>query len=368
MSSQLKSGLLLLFGLLILCTVGVLSVDLFVAPRTYDDAHIKQLANDIDGLWDNEEDADLSASSELFRFNPNTITADEWRALGIEDKVVRSIVNYKEKGGKFYRKEDVLRIYGITKDDYLRLAPYIQVPSDRGDYYSRYGYASRASGDRAEASPIEINTADSATWTSLRGIGPVLASRIVKYREKLRGFTDVNQVSQVYGVSSETFEAILPFLLLDSTLVYPSFGPDKASTEEPRVLAPVNLNTADSAQLDALAGIGGYSARKITDYGEQLGGYYSMEQLKEVRGLRPENIERFSAHLWIDTSAIVKLDLNHASHAQLKSHLYISHSLADFIVSYRLKTPFVSVENIRKSFLVDESLYLKLRPYLTCQP
>jgi DNA uptake protein ComE-like DNA-binding protein len=67
----------------------------------------------------------------------------------------------------------------------------------------------------------------------------------------------------------------------------------------------------------------------------------------------------------LDTLLIVKVNLNRWTHAQLESHPYISKSLADFITTYRSRTPFQSITDLRKSFLVDTELYRKLRPYLT---
>lgn len=59
---------------------------------------------------------------------------------------------------------------------------------------------------------VEINTADTTELKRLRGIGSVLSARIVKYRGKIGGFTSVEQLRNIYGLSQETYEDILPHI------------------------------------------------------------------------------------------------------------------------------------------------------------
>jgi competence ComEA-like helix-hairpin-helix protein len=66
-----------------------------------------------------------------------------------------------------------------------------------------YGsYKSGKSGVRRRQVAIDINTADSAAWVALNGIGPGFAKRIITYREKLGGFYQVDQLKEVYGLDS----------------------------------------------------------------------------------------------------------------------------------------------------------------------
>lgn len=62
---------------------------------------------------------------------------------------------------------------------------------------------------------IDINAADSASWKQFRGIGPVLASRIIKFRNKLGGFVAVEQVAETYGLPDSVYRAIEPYLYLE---------------------------------------------------------------------------------------------------------------------------------------------------------
>ncbi len=64
---------------------------------------------------------------------------------------------------------------------------------------------------------IELNTADTTTLKQLRGIGSILSLRIIKYRKKIGGFTHKEQLKNIYGLSEETYQNILPHVWVDTT-------------------------------------------------------------------------------------------------------------------------------------------------------
>jgi competence protein ComEA len=120
---------------------------------------------------------DKLAHPVMFPFNPNNLTIQQWEQLGLSERQASVIKHYEAKGGKFYSKEDVKKIYAMTADDYKRLEPYIQVPE--------------AAFTAKKAGPgeiIELNSADSTKLMEIRGIGPSFAVRIVRYRGRLGGF------------------------------------------------------------------------------------------------------------------------------------------------------------------------------------
>jgi DNA uptake protein ComE-like DNA-binding protein len=62
---------------------------------------------------------------------------------------------------------------------------------------------------------IDINAADSAAWKQFRGIGSVLAGRIIKFRDKLGGFVAIEQVAETYGLPDSVYRAAVPYLYLE---------------------------------------------------------------------------------------------------------------------------------------------------------
>jgi DNA uptake protein ComE-like DNA-binding protein len=97
----------------------------------------------------------------------------------------------------------------------------------------------------------------------------------------------------------------------------------------------IELNSADSARLTAVRGIGPVISRNIVAYRRRLGGFVRKEQLREVRGITDENFNEISAQFFIDTAVIQKIDINFASANSLRSHPYFTGSMVERILRGR---------------------------------
>ncbi len=137
----------------------------------------------------------------LFDFDPNKLKLEGWLKLGLKPRQAAVVLNYLEKGGRFKSKDDLKKIYSINDDLYTKLEPYIKI--DKSSFQKHY-----YKNVKAPFKPIELNNADSASLTTIRGIGPVFASRIIKYRNLLGGYHSVQQLQEVYGIDSTKFESI----------------------------------------------------------------------------------------------------------------------------------------------------------------
>lgn len=206
-------------------------------------------------------------------FNPNKATREELISLGIPDKVVRTLINYRSKGGQFHRQEDLQRIYGLTDELYEKLAPYIRLET---------GGESETTGlfTNAETLPtLDINQATVEDWRSLPGIGPVLSARIVKFREKLGGFASVEQVAEVYGLPDSTFQRVKDQLL--ASPVAPSLRINQVSVEELQAHPYLNWR----------------QARAIINYRIQNGPFSNLADFSNVLALTEEQKAKLSPYL-----------------------------------------------------------------------
>ncbi len=112
----------------------------------------------------------------------------------------------------------------------------------------------------------------------------------------------------------------------------------------------LELNSADTLQLQELRGIGPAFARRIVAYRDKLGGYYAKEQLMEVYGFTAELYEKVKNHIKVNPTLIKKIDVNAYDIGYLKRHPYISYYEAKAIVDYRnsKKTHHIdSIEELR---------------------
>ena len=136
----------------------------------------------------------------------------------------------------------------------------------------------------------------------------------------------------------------------------PYFGKPKVTRME--------LNAADSGALDKLPGIGPAFAKRIIRYRTILGGYYSVNQLNEVYGIKPETFEKIKKFLYVDTSLIRKIDLNIADFKEINAHPYISFEQTKSIMKYRNRHRIISLQQLEEAFAFTADELMKLRPYL----
>lgn len=148
-----------------------------------------------------EKGASRAAKEQPQLFNPNSAPFEILVAAGLPERVAHTMINYREKGGKFYKPEDLLKIYIMTDSIFRKVEPWIQIPPT----------PRMAARDRPR-DPIDINQADAEEWTFLPGIGQGYAKRICKFRESLGGFSSVDQVSETFGLPDSVFHRIQPFL------------------------------------------------------------------------------------------------------------------------------------------------------------
>lgn len=210
----------------------------------------------------------------LFPFNPNTLTDTAWAQLGFSRKQIASIRKYQTKGGRFYKKEDLKKMYCISAAKYQLLEPYISIVSIHKEI------APAAKTAYLRPMPIPINTADSLQLINIKGIGPVLALRILKFRAKLGGFSNVEQLKEVYGIDSAKFANLQTVITI--------------RVED---IQQLNINQATHEQLKMHPYIGYKLAKAIVNYREQHGNYQSIDELKKIVLITTENVEKLKPYL-----------------------------------------------------------------------
>lgn len=155
---------------------------------------------------------------ELFTFNPNKLADSLWAKLGLSERQTRTIKNYENKGGKFYSKADVKKMYCISEEEYNRLAAYIDLPETRplfkNDTTHKQGNKQERERKSFHIVPVEINIANEEDLITIPGIGPGRAAAIIKYRSQLGGYVELEQVKEAYGMDS-VYDGIKKFLLLE---------------------------------------------------------------------------------------------------------------------------------------------------------
>ena len=149
---------------------------------------------------------------ESFRFNPNTVSVTDLQRLGFSQKQAQAIDNYRSKGGRFRRPGDFAKSFVVSDSVFRRLEPYIDIPK------------------------TDINKADSAALLLLPGIGPWFASRIVSYREALRGYSTTMQLMEIRNFDREKYDGLKDLIICSAPEPYPLWTlPEEELSKHPYI-------------------------------------------------------------------------------------------------------------------------------------
>lgn len=209
-SASDRNGIIFLCTIIVIIILGTWFVPRFFVPQNQID--YSQFSEAVLNFYNADtisSESNTSEGRELFYFDPNNLTRDDMRRLGFSDRLSRTVENYLLRGGRFVRKEDMMKIYGMTDSMYASIHAFIRL-----DIKENIDYPS----DTREVVKdiIDLNHADSMQLRKLPGIGTVLSKRIILYRELLGGFYHTSQLTEVYGISDELYNQLKELVTADT--------------------------------------------------------------------------------------------------------------------------------------------------------
>jgi competence protein ComEA len=231
-------------------------------------------------------------SSQMFHFDPNTISEDSLKLLGVDAKTSKIFMKYRSKGAKFRSKEQFYKVYGMQKyQSRLDSLLVLETGASKGEGTKLKGFSDGNISDKKQAAfqsaiptvkirIIQINEADSFEWQLVKGIGEKLAGRIVRYKERLGGFVNIEQLEEVYGLKAETFLAISHLLEVDKSLI----------TKLP-------INQCTESQIATHPYIGKKKATILSRYIKNRGQLNALSDLKATKLFDEEEIQRLEPYL-----------------------------------------------------------------------
>lgn len=225
-------------------------------------------------------------SATLFYFDPNTLSAEGWKKLGVNDKTIHTIQNYLFKGGRFYKPDDINKIWGFHKDETDKLIPYVRIEKTIDSKESKENNKKENNDNayapykKANKEPIDINTADTSAFIALPGIASKLANRIVTFRNQLGGFYKIEQIEEIYGLRDSVFQLIKPRLVITTI-----------------PLTQFNINTATVDQMKVHPYIRYAIANAIVQYRTQHGNYVSIADIKKIVLVTDDAFNKMSPYL-----------------------------------------------------------------------
>ena len=231
--------------------------------------------------------------------------------------------------------------------------------SNSNRYYSK----KKSYGKKFKRPPSKFdpNNYQQEDWMAL-GLSVKQADIIIKLSK--RGFRSNEDLERIFVLPKEAYD-----LLKDSTYYV---AREKSSYQTTQYTATakkkvmVELNTALQEDFEEIPGIGEYFAKKIIDYREQLGGFVHSEQLMEVWKIDAVKYSEMEPFIQLTDKRIQKLSVNKATADELQKHPYISYKVANSIVKMRAQHGnYTEISEIKRSKIIDEVTYEKIKPYLT---
>lgn len=300
-------------------------------------------------------------AGQSFAFDPNTVSAQDLERLGLSPKQAAAFINYRSKAkyGRAFRKAEDLRRLGTLsdkqKDHLIGLA---EIPPEEPKPIVA-----------ALQFPFDPNTI-SADSFQLLGFPAWQAKSLLRYRgDRAITFRRATDLRRVKSLDSALVEAIIPLVrLAPPTANAPASAPT-TYTYKPKTPPPpprsVDINTADTSVWKSIPGIGSYRAKRIVRFREVLGGFVSINQVGDTRGLPDSTFQAIMPYL--KASPIPRpLVINRATYDELKRHPYINRNLANSIVKNREKFGrFNGPEDLRRLRLITDKNLPTLLPYFS---
>lgn len=292
-SKKERIGILSLLALIVI----IWFLPAFFRSKALDAAELELVTNDVavfhrsrqmmaDSLLAAAEKPDHEELPALFYFDPNRLDRGGWRQLGLPERTITTIENYRARGGRFFKPADFKKIFGLKPEEYDRLYPYIRIEAKAPEKADpalrtvRTNTEKPVGQDAAVIYPLDINAADTGDFRKLRGIGQVLSRRIVAFRQKLGGFYSVDQLAEVYGLPDSTFEQIRHHLECRAEAV-----------------EKININTADEVVLKDHPYIKYRLATAVIAYRKQHGVFGKPEDIKKLHLVTEEVFEKIAPYL-----------------------------------------------------------------------
>lgn len=307
MSSQEAKGVLIAFAIILSALLIMTGADYFFSqkkqnlvistPKTLDSLTValdNKAATYTSYGENNQGFSDAkNKNHKYFHFNPNTATVAQLQELGLPKFIAERIEKYRSKGGKFRKKEDLAKIYGLYPETYERLEPYIDLPSaEEASLHTsltttptlpptvadKSETQARELKKESKLARFDLNVADTTQLKLINGIGSGYAKRIVKFRDALGGFSKAEQVKETYGLPPETAEELLKYGYVSGNV------------------KKIKINQVSVAELRHLY-LKFNQAKAIVAYREQHGSFKSIEDLRQIKVMDEATIEKIEPYL-----------------------------------------------------------------------
>ncbi len=314
------------------------------------------------------EQSKNGTSKQITPFDPNEISKEQLLSFGLAEKVVRNLINYRNKGGRFFKKEDLQKIYGLSPESYQMLAPFIVFKNNAPPNKIKKEPTKKTL--LVDAPIIELQAFDPNTATQEELLRLGLAARpvntILKFRNKGGSFRKKEDLKKIFGVTEEDYQNLEPYITIQNISPKKVQTPIASNTPNPpkETITSLDINQSTPEDWQKIKGIGPSYAKRIVTWREKLGGFSHIQQVGETYGLPDSVFQKIYSILQI--SPVLKtLSINSISVEDLQKHPYLKFKQAKAISNYRLNHgPFKNWDDLQKVRALSPETLKKIKPYI----
>lgn len=235
----------------------------------HDDKELQELRKELDSLKQEK-----SKTLNLYKFNPNYITDEKGYLLGMSAEEIDRLFSFRASGGWVENTNHFQKITQVSDSLLMSISPLFKFPSVSKKYKVKKEL-------KTKSIKKDINQATEEDLKHIYGIGDKLATRIIKYRNLLQGFSNMNQLTEVWGLSRETVNTIkLKFKIIT----------------EPKI-EKININTASFKEVLSIVYLDYDATKLLFRYKDSLGGVRNIEEIKKIQGFPIEKYDRIVLYL-----------------------------------------------------------------------
>ena len=304
----------------------------------------------------------------LSEFNPNELTAEQWKNIGFTERQVKTILNYKELvGGEFLSKEQLAKCYAISSEKFAEIQAYILLPEKTGKKNNFENYFTKK--ELKISGKFNPDSYSAKDWENM-GFSQKQAEAIIKYKNYLGGsFRSKEKFRECFIISPENYQRLAPYLVLPETA--PDFAP-KSKENKPKIeYTYFDPNTLDAQGWQRL-GFSEKQAQVIVNYRDKnlKGSFKSLEDIEKCFVISAEKFQELKPWIKLQirekeepTKAVApaktdfsKIDLNSITFKQLVEFGFNEKAAASYL-GYRKKLGgFADKQQILETYNVDKDL------------
>ena len=286
--------------------------------------------------------------------NPNHWSKHDWESLGFSEKQILIIENYKSSIKKFNSKNELFRCYAFSEENKKMLDTIVQFPIVNKINQNLKSFLILASTKEPDFGLNKIF--DTVYYQKIKNR---FQYYIKPNRKNIRILKNL-KTGKVYSSDTVTINSKLLKMIISKKKYKKNFPKTTPQAFE------VAINVSDTTSFKKIKGIGSKRAVQILKYRNLLGGFKSVNQLKEVYSINDSLFESIKYFLIIKDSSLKQININLCSIRDLNRHPYIKWNIANSIINYRNQHGlYNSLDELLKIHIIDQEIYFKIVPYLT---